>query len=381
MGFRTWEKDMKICLISSVDKDVMDGSTARPLNISENLAELGCEIMHICFELPKQIENIAHIIKYDKSVNKAGKLINILKWYNEVKTFSPDVIYTHQLFNTTIAIPLKYLLKIPLVCDCHGSAALHAYPNKKIVFWEKMVLKTADKVIVAANDVKEVFTGCYGMPKDKIKTIENGTNTDLFKPTEKNNRLKEKYGLANQDRVVIFTCPRGLPANDLALRYFFDLVPIIESKIKYIKFVIIGGGPQLDPPSPNIIYTGFVQDLASFINLGDVCIAPYPASSVCGTAGAKNKIIEYFACGKPVISTEEGIRGFDDAVPDHDFILARDLNDFVDKFVTVLNDKKISTQLGENARKISLKYSWANLSKEVLKILDSAAEEIANVSK
>ena len=125
--------------------------------------------------------------------------------------------------------------------------------------------------------------------------------------------------------------------------------------------------------SSNIIYTGLVQDLTAYINLGDVCISPYPPSARIGTGCPKNKIIEYFACGKPVITTEEGITGFGDAVPDRDFLLAKDSDDFIEKLVTVLYDENLSKMLGKNARKLSLKYDWGNLSKEVLKVLESVA--------
>lgn len=366
---------MKVCMISSVDRDMADGSTIRPLNISENLVEFGCEIMHICFKPPQQRKCINYVIKYNKDANKVKKLFNLLKLYKEVKRFSPDVIYAHQIFNATIAIPLKYILKKPLVYDEHGSYILDTNSKKRYVLWEKLVLKIADKVIVVTNDVKKVFTEIYGVPKEKIKTVDNGANTNLFKPMERDNKLKEKLGISDNDKVVVFTCPRTAPANYIALEYFFNLVPKIEDKIRNIKFVIIGGGPKFEPPSSNVIYTFFVHDLPSYINLGDVCIAPYPSSSVCGTGGAKNKVIEYFACGKPVVSTEEGIRGFDDAVPDKDFILALDSDDFVDKLTNVLSEGNLSKKLGENARKLALKYDWSNLSKEVFKVLESIANK------
>ena len=233
---------MKICLISSVDMSNVDGSTVRPLNISENLADFGCEILHICFVPPQeQREGINYVMKYNKGGNKVKKLFNILKWYKEVKRFSPDVIYAHQIFNATIAIPLKYLLRIPLVYDEHGSEALHTHPNKKNVLWEKMVVKIANKVIVAAGDVHEIFTMRYGVPAERIKTIENGVNTNLFTLAEKDDKLKANMGISTTDKVIVFTCPRTAPANYIALEYFFDLVPKIESRIKAVKFIIIIG--------------------------------------------------------------------------------------------------------------------------------------------
>ena len=320
---------------------------------------------------PKNNENgiqYLHKKHYKKGFWVVRTTRDIFRIYRECKSFAPDVLYVHQISNATRALPLKYLLKKPLVYDEHGAYLLDINPRRKDLLWEQTVLKMADKVIVVTNDVKEVFTKIYRVPEEKIATIGDGVNTNLFKPMERNKKLKDKLGIYG-DKVVVFTCPRGSPANNLALEYFFNLVPKIENKIKNIKFIIIGGGSQINPPSKSVIYTGFVRDIVSYINLADVCIAPYPSSAVCGTSGAKNKVIEYFACGKPVVSTREGIRGFNDAVPDRDFLLASDSNDFIDKLLTVLYDENLSKKLGENARKLSLKYDWRNLSKEVLHVL------------
>ena len=56
-------------------------------------------------------------------------------------------------------------------------------------------------------------------------------------------------------------------------------------------------------------------------------------------------------------------------MPNRDFLLAFDSDDFVEKLVTVLYDEPLSKKLGENARKLSFEYDWRNLSKDVLKIL------------
>jgi len=58
-------------------------------------------------------------------------------------------------------------------------------------------------------------------------------------------------------------------------------------------------------------------------------------------------------------------------VPDRDFLLASDSNDFVEKLLDALYDKELSKKLGENARKLSLKYDWKSLSKEVFRVLES----------
>ena len=368
---------MRVCMISSVDMNTPYGSTTRPYYISKYLVEFGCEILHICTKPPeRQEEGVKYLQKkyYKNRFWAVRTTRDIFRMYKECKNFRPDVLYVHQLSNALRALPLKYRLKIPFVFDAHSSIfELYAVPDrsfytkKKFELQEKLVLNASDKVIAVSEELKSFFLQYFHIPAGKIEVVKNGVDTNTLRPAEPDVKLKNELGISDDDKVIVFTCPRGFFSNDIALKYFFQMIPKIEEKVKNVKFVIIGGGPKFEPPSPNVIYTGFVQDLASYINLGDVCIAPYPASAVCG--GTRNKVADYFACGKPVVSTEEGIRGFNDAVPERDFLLSSDSNDFIDKLLTVLYDENLSKELGENARKLSLKYDWRDLSKEVLHVL------------
>lgn len=373
---------MRVCIISSVDMANPYGSTTRPYYISKNLAVFGCDILHICTKPPERPENGIKFLPKKHSKNKLWFVhtsSDIFKIYKDCKNFAPDVLYVHQISNALRALPLKYLLRIPFVFDTHGSSVLetNAIPNKSFYMeklvktQEKWLLKASDKIIVVSEELKNFFMEHFSTPEEKIELVKNGVDTNMLKPTEPDSNIKKELGISDNDKVVVFTCPRGFLSNDIALEYFFELIPKIEEKTENIKFVIIGGGPKFEPPSSNVIYTGFVQDFASYINLGDVCVAPYPPFAVCG--GTRNKVADYFACGKPTVSTKEGISGFDDAVPNRDFLLASNSEDFIEKLLTVLYDELLSKKLGENARKLSLKYDWRNLSDEVFKVLESVA--------
>jgi len=366
---------MRICIISSTNMDAPYGSTTRPYYISKNLAELGCKILHICNKPPTIPEKSVRYFEKKYYKNKlwiVRTCKDIYRIYKECKNFAPDILYVHQLSNALRALPLKYLLKTPFVFDEHSSWVLergYAPKFKQLIGikQEEMVSKISDKIIAVSDQHRKVYIDYYNIPPEKIETIKNGVDTEILRPMEPDTRIKRELGISNDDKVIVFTCPRGFFSNNIALKYFFQMIPKIEERVKNVKFVIIGGGPKFEPPSPNVIYTGFVQDLASYINLADVCVAPYPPSAVCG--GTRNKVADYFACGKPVVSTEEGMRGFNDAVPNRDFLLAVDSDDFVNKIITVLNNENLSMKLSENARKFSLKYDWKSLSKGVLNIL------------
>ena len=281
---------MKICLISSADMDMPYGSTTRPYYISKYLAEFGCEILHICTNPPEvEDENIKYLLKkyYKNKLWIVRTYKDFFRMYKECKKFSPDVIYAHQISNATRALPLKYLLKKPLVFDAHGSSVLEMSMTSDISFYkrtlikkqEDTILKKADKIIVVSDELNFFLIETFGTPEEKIELIKNGVDTGTLKPREPDIKIKKELNISDDEKVVVFTCPLSpinrRPTNIIALKYLFELIPKIEERVENIKFVIIGdGAPKPEPPSPNVIYTGFVQDLASYINLGDVCVAP-----------------------------------------------------------------------------------------------------------
>jgi glycosyltransferase involved in cell wall biosynthesis len=151
------------------------------------------------------------------------------------------------------------------------------------------------------------------------------------------------------------------------------MVPEIKKKVPKIRILILGGGPILESPSEEVLYTGFVEDLPTYLNLADICVAPFPAEAVCG--GTRNKVCEYLACGKPIVATREGMRGFDDAIPGAHYLLAEDASDFVQKIVDCIHHPGKARQIGQNARALSEHYDWEHLAKQLQGVFQQVAEE------
>lgn len=368
--------NMKILLISASDLSQPYGSTTRPSYFAKYLAKSGCEILHLCSKPAAYEDNIKYFPQEYYVEKKKYLKLKIL--YKECKLFSPDIIYAHQLGGATLGVILKYLLNKPLVYDAHSSAVLEM-PTYSGISWrrkimlrlnEKIILKLADKIIAVSKELEEFLIGEYGIPYKKFNIVKNGVETDVFMPEKADINIKKKLRLSGNEKCVVFTNPRlsSFPTNDMALHYLFEMIPDIERKISNIKFVILGGGVRPAPPSENVIYTGFVEDLPAYLNNADVCIAPFPPEAVCG--GTRNKVNEYFACGKAVISTREGMRGFDDAVPGKHYVLGKDKDEFIDKLIYCINNPKEAERIGKDARELSLSYDWNVLSKKVIKCLN-----------
>jgi len=79
------------------------------------------------------------------------------------------------------------------------------------------------------------------------------------------------------------------------------------------------------------------------------------------------KIIEYFACAKPVLSTP--MKGTMQLFPDQTFgIFYSELENFIDTLSKLLSDPKKLEEAGKNGYShVKEKYDWQLLSEEILK--------------
>jgi glycosyltransferase involved in cell wall biosynthesis len=114
--------------------------------------------------------------------------------------------------------------------------------------------------------------------------------------------------------------------------YFSGLPEVIKwlslhkSEAVSVKLLLIGGGEQeselrqivseLDM-SNRVIFTGFVsfEDLPRYLSLSNVAINTLEVSQV-ATVAFPNKVLQYLACGLPVVSTRlEGLASALDGLP------------------------------------------------------------------
>jgi len=99
--------------------------------------------------------------------------------------------------------------------------------------------------------------------------------------------------------------------------------------------------------------------------LADICINPFEINYLTNRI-LPTKIIEYFACGKPVLSTP--LFGTKELLPDEKFgILYSNSTNFVTILPTLLLNKNKLKQLGKQAFEYAQKtHDWKILSKQLL---------------
>ncbi len=376
---------MKVAMFSLADIRSPYGSTARPSLLGKHLALKGIKLLHVCEELPGSGDDVEVVSRRDYAGRTGAEEFRLLR--ERCRTFSPDLVYSHQVHAAGTGLRISRSLKRPHVYDAHSSMAheLHTYTrlSLKEKLWriasESVALKLADAIIAPSSELKDYFVRKYLVRPDKIHIVKNGVETDAFRPAPPDLSLRDSLGIPRDAVLILFTNPRlpTFPSNEMALRMLFRAVPHVERMIPGVRFLILGGGPELKAPSPNVIYSGYVKDLPAYLNLANICVAPYPPRAVCG--GTRDKVCEYLACGKPIVATNEAMRGFDDALPGEHFLLAADEHDFAEKIAECAHHPEMAGQIGRNARTLSARYDWSLRAEALLDVFQEV-ERSWNVS-
>jgi glycosyltransferase involved in cell wall biosynthesis len=142
-----------------------------------------------------------------------------------------------------------------------------------------------------------------------------------------------------------------------------------------VRFVFIGNGEcwielqrlasELDL-TQNVEFPGRIPDseVLAYLSTADVCVAPDPPSRL-NDLSTMNKILEYMACRKPIVSFDliEARRSAEDAAI---FVKEDDPASFACAILRLLNDGELRAQMGEVgfqriAGQLSWEHSKANL--------------------
>jgi len=276
-----------------------------------------------------------------------------------------DVVQIEQQPAGGLLIPIiTRILKKPLVVDCHDTfqalRVKHTSTVRKILetFLEKIAYKYADLILTVSEREKELLIS-YGIKKGNIEVIPNGVDTEAFNPLSDVTRVQDSYGLMNFYTVIFVGNMGYLPNQEAVQLIASEIAPRVRKLIDNTKFLIVGR-TTTKMELPNVTFTGVVKNVTEFLAASDIAIAPLLHGS-----GTRLKILEYFSCGLPVVSTTVGVEGLDVKSGVH-ALIEDDMNEFAVKVIKLLKNKALSTRLGKTARKLVInKYDWKKIARQL----------------
>lgn len=288
-----------------------------------------------------------------------------------------DLIYErHHVFG--IGVILGKMFKIPTIVEVNGiiieeMKVLNSF-NPLIIklarFIESFTLRKAIYVVSVTEGIKKYLKENYRIGSDRIITISNGVNIDLFKPIE---NTKEILNLNPQFNYVLFV---GSLVDWQGVDTLIKASPLILKDMPKTRFLIVGDGSmkvsymdlvtQINV-SKEFSFIGTVShDLVPlYISASDICVVPKkPLES----GYSPLKLYEYMACGKPVVASN--IPGFEILSESNSGLLFEPENpkELANTILKLLHDDRLRIKMGNNALNVSKNNSWKKVAQNILEM-------------
>lgn len=394
---------MKICFLGCFDDLLLKdtGASIRIYYLAKGLAELGHEV-HIVipgdkgtFEWTDKV--IVHsvsgllpywVLRFFSRLVGVSKAVSLFLYDFSFILRSRHIILSSDIIQTEGAVSsalitlfVRKIFNRPIIVDCHDifQALRIKYQSslRKIIeiFLEKITYKHAELILAVSEKDKE-FLIKYGICQDRIMVIPNGVDTEAFTPSVNAAKIQIRLDLKDFYKVIFVGNMEYLPNQEAANIIVSRIAPSVLSQISNVKFLMVGRvKPELLTSSSDVIFTGVVENVAEFLGASDIALAPLFQGS-----GTRLKLLEYFSCGLPVVSTSIGAEGLD--VENGVNILIEDSMDkFAIKVIDLLMNKELRVRLGVAARELAMKeYDWWIIGKQLDKVyrLISRNEQVQN---
>lgn len=222
-----------------------------------------------------------------------------------------------------------------------------------------------------------------GFDSGKMHLLYNSVDTELFAPVkseEQKRKLREKYGFTAKDKIVIYAG---------RLQAFKGIKQLLEAFVQIededVKLLVVGASffsaskstpfiDELKRLSENyksrITFTGYVSHdkICECYQMADIAVLPSMWEEPFGLT-----CLEALACGLPVITTKSGglpeiVTASCGVVLDRDESLVSSIHRTI---MTLLENQKLRFQMGEEARKRSLRFDTKAYLKNFANIVTS----------
>jgi len=172
--------------------------------------------------------------------------------------------------------------------------------------------KRAGRIVVVTPAFKEHLIRCWRVPAEKISLVENGVETDLFRP-DAAAAGEVRHRLSLESRFLI--CYVGTMGMAHSLETLVAAAEELQTTLPDAMFLLIGEGAE----KQSIIQLAAARRLTNirfldqqtreripaFISAADLCLVLLKRTELFKTV-IPTKLLEYMACARPVIVAVDG---------------------------------------------------------------------------
>ncbi len=307
-----------------------------------------------------------NISKIQSPYDNNTEFFDLVRNYNDmlIENFNFDgikLIHAHDWITFRAGVELKKIHSIPLIVTLHSTEfdrSGNFNPQQRIIDIEKYGVQNADRIITVSNYTKEIIARNYNIPKEKIKTIYNGVESESYYITRKN------YSLEN--KILYF----GRLTSQKGPKFFVEAALKVLDKNRNVQFIVAGEGEELENMKgmagnyngKNIIFLGFVKFHVAkrLYSESDLFILPAVSEPFGMT------VLEAMVSGTPVlISKTTGVGEALKNALKFDYWDSDLLSEYIISFLKYGSLRKVMGTLGQME---ALKFTWENAALKTFEI-------------
>lgn len=194
------------------------GCHVRIMGEAKALTELGHQVLLCTYFLGRDVDGIP--IQRTLTVPWYKKLSAGPSWHKfyidvlllwtvliACRRFRPDIVHAHLHEGIVIGKIASLLFGIPLVADLQGSLTDELLAHKflpdssvlvRFVSWiERKVNQMPAHLIVSSTHTAQACVKSYGIAAERVTSVMDGVDLDIFQPLEKDTSLQASLGIIN----------------------------------------------------------------------------------------------------------------------------------------------------------------------------------------
>lgn len=320
--------------------------------------------VRVAIYLPEKALRETLKIDFDIVHGHSGGSISLLGWEVARRKNIPYVFTYHTLWSKYTHYFLKGLIVSPKMMETAS----------------RIFCNASDGIIAPSLRVKNELNS-YGIKKP-IFIVPNGLNISDFQKN-KDNYLRKKCKIKKENSIILYV---GRIAKEKSIGHLIQGFSIVHKKVPNTSFVLVGEGPELHnlqklakdlEIEKDVHFVGGVnyQSIPKAFKSADV----FAFASKTETQGMV--VIEALTAGLPTVTVNAA--PFKNLITNnHDGLLVKYTpQDFAEKIIQILTDKKLREKLSINAQKTAKNFSLESLTPQLENVYNYVIEKNKNEKK
>lgn len=218
---------------------------------------------------------------------------------------------------------------------------------------ETWVYNHVDKILTLSPKLSE-YVVRMDANEDDVELLLFGVDLNKFNPYVDSAELRKSLGITESDIVVLYI---GTLFEFSGLDLYLEQFSQVVKSIPRVKLIIVGGGALFSRLKKLVVDYGLTENVAltgfqpfdmmpQYINIANICINPFEVNGATSDI-IPGKILQYLACGKPVLATPlPGMVSLLEG-PKNGLVFSR-IDEFAKNTVKLLKNPKLAETIGEN---------------------------------